>query len=55
MSTAMSAVDGRRARNSDVLVSARRIYEGAGFKLDHEYPHQSFGHDLVAQVWRREL
>lgn len=40
---------------NDVLISARRIYEGAGFKLDHEYPHHSFGHDLVAQVWRRDL
>jgi DNA-binding MarR family transcriptional regulator/GNAT superfamily N-acetyltransferase len=40
---------------NDVLISARRIYEGAGFKLDHEYPHHSFGNDLVAQVWRRDL
>lgn len=40
---------------NDVLISARRIYEAAGFKLDHEYQHHSFGHDLVAQVWRREL
>ena len=40
---------------NDVLISARRIYEGAGFTLDHEYPHHSFGHDLVAQVWRRDL
>ena len=40
---------------NDVLISARRIYEGAGFKLDHEYAHHSFGHDLTAQVWRREL
>jgi DNA-binding MarR family transcriptional regulator/GNAT superfamily N-acetyltransferase len=40
---------------NDVLISARRIYEGAGFKLDHEYSHHSFGHDLVAQVWRRDL
>jgi DNA-binding MarR family transcriptional regulator/GNAT superfamily N-acetyltransferase len=40
---------------NDVLISARRIYEGAGFKLDHEYQHHSFGHDLVAQVWRRDL
>jgi len=40
---------------NDVLASARRIYEGAGFTLDHEYPHHSFGHDLVAQVWRRDL
>ena len=40
---------------NDVLISARRIYEGAGFTLDHEYQHHSFGHDLVAQVWRRDL
>ena len=40
---------------NDVLISARRIYESAGFKLDHEYPHHSFGNDLVAQVWRRDL
>jgi hypothetical protein len=40
---------------NDVLISARRIYEAAGFKLDHEYQHHSFGHDLVAQVWRRDL
>ena len=40
---------------NDVLISARRIYEGAGFKLDNEYAHHSFGHDLVAQVWRRDL
>ena len=40
---------------NDVLISARRIYEGAGFKLHHEYAHHSFGHDLVAQVWRRDL
>lgn len=40
---------------NDVLISARRIYEAAGFTLDHEYQHHSFGHDLVAQVWRRDL
>jgi GNAT superfamily N-acetyltransferase len=40
---------------NDTLVSARRIYEAAGFKLDHEYEHHSFGHDLVGQVWRRDL
>jgi len=40
---------------NDVLISARRIYEAAGFRLDHEYQHHSFGHDLVAQVWRRDL
>jgi len=40
---------------NDVLVSARRIYEGAGFALVHQAPHHSFGHDLVEQVWERNL
>ena len=40
---------------NDVLVSARRIYEAAGFTLENEEPHHSFGRDLVGQIWRREL
>jgi DNA-binding MarR family transcriptional regulator/GNAT superfamily N-acetyltransferase len=40
---------------NDVLVSARRIYEAAGFALAKEYRHRSFGHDLVGQIWSREL
>ena len=36
---------------NDVLVSARKIYEAAGFVLDREYRHRSFGHDLVGQIW----
>jgi DNA-binding MarR family transcriptional regulator/N-acetylglutamate synthase-like GNAT family acetyltransferase len=40
---------------NDVLVSARRIYEAAGFSLIEESPHHSFGHDLVGQFWGREL
>lgn len=40
---------------NDVLVSARRIYEAAGFKLMKEEPHHSFGHDLVGQYWSRDL
>jgi DNA-binding MarR family transcriptional regulator/GNAT superfamily N-acetyltransferase len=40
---------------NDVLVAARRIYLDAGFTLDREEPHHSFGHDLVGQFWSRDL
>jgi GNAT superfamily N-acetyltransferase len=40
---------------NDVLVAARRIYEAAGFRLMHQEPHCSFGHDLVSQTWQLEL
>ena len=40
---------------NDILVSARRIYEAAGFELQSEEAHHSFGKDLVGQVWSRAL
>lgn len=39
----------------DVLVSARRIYEGAGFKLIKEERHHEFGTELVGQTWEVKL
>jgi DNA-binding MarR family transcriptional regulator/predicted N-acetyltransferase YhbS len=40
---------------NDVLVSARRIYERAGFRCDRREPHRSFGRDLVGEYWSRDL
>jgi DNA-binding MarR family transcriptional regulator/GNAT superfamily N-acetyltransferase len=39
----------------DCLTAARRIYQRAGFTLDSEGKHHSFGHDLVEQTWSRDL
>src|SRR5215831_560408 len=40
---------------NDVLVSASRIYEAAGFRLVREEPHRSFGRDMVGQYWELQL
>ena len=40
---------------NDALVDARRLYERAGFALDEEGRHTSFGRDLVEQTWSRPL
>lgn len=39
----------------DCLVSARRLYQGAGFTLTREERHHSFGADLNGQYWVLEL
>jgi DNA-binding MarR family transcriptional regulator/GNAT superfamily N-acetyltransferase len=40
---------------NDVLAAARRVYLAAGFSLIEESRHRSFGHDLVGQVWARDI
>ncbi|URK87468.1 helix-turn-helix domain-containing GNAT family N-acetyltransferase [Rhizobium sp. RCAM05350] len=36
---------------NDILVAARRIYVAAGFTLEKEEAHHSFGKDLTGQIW----
>jgi DNA-binding MarR family transcriptional regulator/GNAT superfamily N-acetyltransferase len=40
---------------NSVLASARRIYEGAGYRLVKSEPHDSFGHTLVGEHWEKTL
>jgi len=40
---------------NSVLADARRIYQRAGFTLDNESHHHSFGTDLTGQNWSRRL
>ena len=44
-----------RLWTQDCLVSARRLYQAAGFQLVSEERGRRFGHDLNAQVWERSL
>ena len=38
-----------------ILVSARRIYQNAGFRLVEEQSNVKFGRDLVSQTWELDL
>jgi DNA-binding MarR family transcriptional regulator/GNAT superfamily N-acetyltransferase len=40
---------------NDVLISARRIYEAAGFAKVKDEPHRSFGKDLIGEYWELAL
>ncbi|GAB3154301.1 bifunctional helix-turn-helix transcriptional regulator/GNAT family N-acetyltransferase [Microbispora hainanensis] len=39
----------------DVLVSARRIYQAAGFELVEQYPSEESGIPVTDQVWAKDL
>lgn len=40
---------------NDALTDARRIYEKAGFELREQNRHDSYGYEVVEQVWSRPL
>lgn len=44
-----------RLWTNSLLVAARGIYEREGYRMLSSHPHHSFGHDLVGEVWEKEL
>jgi hypothetical protein len=55
VSTTVAQVRAFNLWTTDVLGAARKVYVDAGFTLDREEPHRSFGRDLVGQFWSRDL
>lgn len=47
----------RRMRlwTNSLLLAARGIYKAAGYRLLASEAHHSFGHDLVGEIWEKEL
>lgn len=47
----------RRMRlwTNSLLLAARGIYQAAGYRLVASEPHHSFGHDLVGEIWEKDL
>ena len=44
-----------RLWTNSLLLAARGIYAAAGYRLVASEPHHSFGHDLVGEIWEKEL
>jgi len=40
---------------NSILLTARKIYDEAGFKLVEQEAHHSYGHDLIGETWDLEL
>jgi DNA-binding MarR family transcriptional regulator/GNAT superfamily N-acetyltransferase len=40
---------------NSLLTAARNIYQRGGYTLTASEPHHSFGHDLVGEIWHKEL
>lgn len=44
-----------RLWTNGLLLAARGIYKAAGYRLLASQPHRSFGHDLVGEIWEKQL
>ncbi len=40
---------------NSVLLAARAIYQGKGYRLMNSESHHSFGHDLIGEIWQLDL